>query len=455
MSSRKVLLFIVCVLAVIFGLSCLVPEDGFALGNVRLSYPTSDDILSQMMPDSAKEAELSPEELMADRVRALSSAEFMVDNPARFHFPADKPNALDDFFAALDRAKSEPVRIMHYGDSQLEEDRITGSLRDSLQERFGGYGPGLLPLDKYYTRSVSVVPTALPRKYAVFGFIAPKRKGGLYGPMGMVSAIDTSLSVNISAYSKSTSTSSLFSRISVLAGRSTSESTITLDKDSHLLPADPDTRDIRWIDFELPDSTSKAKISVGRGVEIYGLLVGSESGVGVDNIPMRGSAGEVFTAMNSGQLSSYIEKAGVRLLILQYGGNIVPFTSRDESISKYARSIDSQLKHLRKIAPRCDIIFIGPSDMSTNVRGTMTTYPQLPAIVDSLRTVVNENGAVFWDMYSAMGGNGSMTRWVNSKPALAGSDYVHFTRKGSEKMGGLLYGTLMLYYDNYRTRKEQ
>src|SRR5204863_4807765 len=49
-------------------------------------------------------------------------------------------------FAALETARggSRPIRIMHYGDSQLEGDRITAYLRNKLQTQFGGSGPGLI-----------------------------------------------------------------------------------------------------------------------------------------------------------------------------------------------------------------------------------------------------------------------------------------------------------------------
>ena len=35
--------------------------------------------------------------------------------------------------------QSLKVRIMHYGDSQIEGDRISGRLRERLQKEFGGY----------------------------------------------------------------------------------------------------------------------------------------------------------------------------------------------------------------------------------------------------------------------------------------------------------------------------
>ncbi|NDH91162.1 MAG: hypothetical protein EBZ22_09835, partial [Flavobacteriia bacterium] len=38
------------------------------------------------------------------------------------------------------------ARILHFGDSQIEGDRITGDLRDALQRVYGGEGPGMQPL---------------------------------------------------------------------------------------------------------------------------------------------------------------------------------------------------------------------------------------------------------------------------------------------------------------------
>jgi hypothetical protein len=47
-------------------------------------------------------------------------------------------------------------------------------------------------------------------------------------------------------------------------------------------------------------------------------------------------------------------------------------------------------------------------------------------------------------MYDAMGGKDSMVRWVEI--GLAGSDYVHFTRAGANKVGKILYEWLMSYH---------
>ena len=48
---------------------------------------------------------------------------------------------------ALQQLRSGGVlRILHFGDSQIEGDRITGDLRDALQALYGGEGAGMQPL---------------------------------------------------------------------------------------------------------------------------------------------------------------------------------------------------------------------------------------------------------------------------------------------------------------------
>ena len=73
----------------------------------------------------------------------------------KIQYPNNDKSILYTFFQKLDNAKAKKVRIMHYGDSQIEADRITSRLRERLQKEFGGYGAGAL----------SVIPAT--RKLAV------------------------------------------------------------------------------------------------------------------------------------------------------------------------------------------------------------------------------------------------------------------------------------------------
>ena len=205
--------------------------------------------------------------------------------------------------------------------------------------------------------------------------------------------------------------------------------------------------------FSLADSSLSANLSLDGKADIYGVLLDSDRGVRVDNVAMRGCSGEVFTSIPSEVLGTFFARENVAMVILQYGGNSVPFSTTSKAISSYMSRIRRQLSYLGKVSPDTRILFIGPSDMSTRVNGRMVSYPVLDEFVDSLRNTVVSSGAAYWDLYSAMGGHNSMVRWVNADPPLAGSDHVHFTPAGSEKVSGMLSDTFMLYYEYYRWRK--
>ncbi len=132
----------------------------------------------------------------------------------------------------------------------------------------------------------------------------------------------------------------------------------------------------------------------------------------------------------------------------------MPYLKTDKGISTYAESIRKQIRFLQALAPNAKIIFMGPSDMATVVNGKRQTYPKLPGVVDSLRLAATESGAAYWDIYGVMGGENSMVKWVQARPALAGSDYVHFTLAGAQKVGELFSESLMVYYEYYSWRKK-
>ncbi len=447
MKAHSILLFILSAIAALAVLCQVFPSDGIQLGPVTLRMPSLEEILR----GEEDEGE-TPEELMARRMAAIREArkndflDFFANDPARIHLPQDDLAFFDSLFVALDSAGSHRVRIMHYGDSQIEEDRISNILRDSLQTRFGGGGPGLLPvLDQYYTFSISEGSSAEPRRYLAYGPAEMRGAAGRYGPLAQKSHYDGTVTTTFFPVKENVSPSRYFNRLTLLSAGS---DLYVKCNGAIQEPAASDS--IRHIVFHLPDSTERVSVTHSGSHDIYGVMLDRETGVCVDNIPMRGCSGLVFTGIKADQLSGFYNTENVRLIILQYGGNSVPFTKTEKQISDFCSDIARQIVYLQEQAPGARILFIGPSDMSTTIQGKMQTYKQLPAIVDSLRVTAVRSGAAYWDMYAAMGGQGSMTQWVRQSPPLANEDYIHFTRRGAAKMGDMLYETLMLYYEYYK-----
>lgn len=452
MKAYKILIFIFSVIIALGMLCSFFPRGGVRIGPVSLEFPSLEDILIGEAEDNTE----SPEELLARRQEAMKEAQknnflaYFENDPAKFHMPQGDLTYFDEFFEALDGAVDEHIRIVHYGDSQIEEDRVSGVIRDSLQTRFGGGGPGLVPvLKKYYTLNISESCSTTPSRYMVYGPAEMRAGNGRYGVMGQKTHFDSTSTVSFLPVKSNLGPDRYFNRLTLLT--SGGKVYVNCKGQKQQLEASQDVRHAR---FELPDSTTRVSVSFSGSHDVYGIMLDNDKGVSLDNIPMRGCSGTIFTSISSAQLSDFYVNENVRLIILQYGGNTMPYMKTDKSISQYRVSIEKQINHIRSQAPDAKILFIGPSDMSTNIQGKMQTYPHLPTMVDSLRTAANNAGAAYWDMYAAMGGSGSMAKWVKEVPALAGSDYVHFTPLGAEKMGGMLYESLMLYYEYYKLRKK-
>ena len=452
MQRYSIVLFIFSTIAALALLCAVFPEDGVSIGNIQLNFPSVSDILTGTSASAAE----SPEALLERRARAAAAGkerflEWFANDSARFDLPGGDLTFFDPLFEAFDRAGEEKVRIVHYGDSQLEEDRMTGTVRNALQQKFGGGGVGMLPIKEYFTLNEGEGATAQLPSYMVFADAEHRAGNNRYGPMGQFTRLDSAITVSFWPMKGNTGAAKYFNRITLIAG--TPDGSLgAACRNSKATIAQGKTYS-RTV-FELRDSTTKASLSLSGRADLYAVLLDNATGICVDNVAMRGCAGTIFTAISSHQLSSFYRDENVRLIIMQYGGNVVPYVKTDAAISDYKASVQKQIRYLQGLAPDALIIFIGPSDMATSIKGKRQTWPHLKQLTDSLRAGVTQAGAAYWDLYAAMGGENSMVQWVSAKPPLAGSDYIHFTPRGSEFAGQMFSNSLLFYYDYYRWRKE-
>ena len=457
MKPRHIAYIVWAVIALLGVICWLVPEDGFAIGKWTLRWPT----LAEALDLSATEdVDILPLDSIIEQDSivpqdTIATTDTLPDKPQPIIPevnvpPTDTRAYLAAFYAALDSAKQMPVRVVHYGDSQTEEDRITNILRERWQGQYGGGGVGLIPLHQTIpTRSIrqwlsinGEVQTTQkgPKRYLVYGPRSMRLDTDDYGMMGQVAVMDSALVkgsedivMNIEPIDKKHKTHNYFNRVRIFTD---SISGYILAQDSIYYLGDETMR--LKDEVILPDSTTKCEIHLqGRG-NVYGVSLETDRGVIVDNIPMRGCSGNIFTKIDSTQLSDFFRETNTRLIILQFGGNMIPQTENPSTISGYVRStLRQQVRYLRACAPQASILFVGPSDMSTNIDGQMTTYPLVPYMDRLLKKMAAEEQIAYWSMYDAMGGKDSMVRWV--EVGLAGSDYVHFTRAGANKIGKQLY----------------
>lgn len=190
-------------------------------------------------------------------------------------------------------------------------------------------------------------------------------------------------------------------------------------------------------------------------MDVYGFSFETEKGVYVDNFSMRGNSGIPLSQMNPEIIKGFNDKLNYNLIVLQYGLNIASPEAKD--VNWYKEKMIEVINFFRNLIPNADILILSVNDKSYRKGGAMVTEPVIPKIVEIQKQIAEETGTAFWNLFEAMGGKNSMSRWVKSNPPLANKDYTHFNREGAEKAGTFLYKQLMYHYNKskaFRTDTE-
>lgn len=120
MKIRIIICFIFSILGLLALVAYFFPEDGIAVGSVRMQFPSLAEVLQteeekETLPtDTVATDTLSTEELLQMRMDALKAekeSEFMTyceTNAARIYMPGDNIDYLDPFFDALEAARERP-----------------------------------------------------------------------------------------------------------------------------------------------------------------------------------------------------------------------------------------------------------------------------------------------------------------------------------------------------------
>ena len=496
MSPLKVLLSIISLFAVLGIIALIYPNDGIHVGDKTLRYPKLTEIFEkQSEADSLSDstAAADPEEAIREMMEATKRQQFAAFSDSlkfyedffekgrtRFDLPNNDPTWFDRFFLHMELASldSNVVHILHYGDSQLEEDRISATIREDLQDEFGGAGPGMMPIIMTVpSQTTSHASTGALSRYILFGPKDEEADHSRYGPLAQLAKLQGDAAITIQRRKERKGQFPHvggYKTIKLLTNKSAhikaklnvnltvvdtvgqnDDGTVKEKRSTKVVDAGEPTIDtynkLKVFTWKLKDTTSIAKMYLSGNGEIYAIAADGAYGVAVDNVAMRGSSGTIFHRIDSELLAESYKAMNVRLIIMEYGGNMVPSVT-SSNIDWTKKIITRQIQAVQKANPDADILFIGPADMARQKDGQWQTYSGLNMTIKALREVALENGVAYWDMHRVMGGNGAMIKWVNKEPALGFTDHIHFTRRGAAYMGDLFCSALRMHYDYFKFR---
>ena len=457
MKPRSILLFIAATLFLLAILCIIFPRDGIDLGFASIQLPTLQSLVPKQQEAPAPPIEPIPARDLSELNDSIEYYSWLVDSSdLRLALPSE--HYLDPFWENIERAKTRGriVRIVHYGDSQIEMDRITSRLRSYMQATFGGGGPGMIPFR-------TLIPSYAVRQsthgrlthLASFGDSTVVRSKGNYGPMMQSFRLRGTATADV----KASTVSFVDERVKRFSSVKLIFNNIGSRARFNATPSSSDSSNVRihvldgpgCVEWRFDSAITHFQVRASGQVDLYGMLVDNGPGVAVDNIPMRGCSGTQFTLTDEELLRSSYRKMDIVMIILQFGGNTVPYIDHRTTIESYCNRVGEQIDHIHRCCPQARILFVGPSDMSTRRNGTMQTYPNLPELIDSLEATVLAHGAAYWSIYHAMGGMNSMPQWVDK--GWAGKDYIHFSQHGADLMGDRMAEALANSYELFCLRR--
>ena len=373
--------------------------------------------------------------------------------------------ALANFFNSLANLANEDksIRILHYGDSQIEGDRISDYIRLKLQNQFGGEGPGLISF-------MPVAPSVVNKiswsqgwdRYQAFAGKDKRVKHNNFGALASITrycayctVADTtqhkSAWVKIVTSKNGGPKAAAYRKIKLFYGGAQTKTHVELYENGSLNNSDSllagGNFNIKEFNLNQSALLHEFKFKGKDSPDFYGVSLEGGKGVMVDNMGLRGSSGTFFNQINYSQLKSFYDYLNTKLIILQFGGNSLPYITTKEQADNFGGYLKSQIATIKKIAPQASILVIGPADMSVKEGTEYVTHPQLENLRDAIKKTAFDMDCAFFDMYNCMGGKNSMVTWVEQ--GVAAKDYIHFSSGGARKIAVLLYTSLINDYNAF------
>jgi hypothetical protein len=361
---------------------------------------------------------------------------------------SENQDGLDSFFSALDSVSQTPVRIAFFGDSYIEGDIFCADLRSNLQSKYGGKGVGLAP---------PTSPIASFRKTVKHSFsgwntrsLTDAKEYSTIGISGYCFHPDKDAWVRYSGvkiphleYIEQVSILYRLSEgevpISYSINNEKESTTVNLTPSDRVAKYDVTADSIGTIRFDFP--------SDNHALCVFGISLQDRTGMIVDNFSLRSAPGTTLKLLPEDMLKQTDSLLNYRLIILQYGLNVM--TANRKNYSSYQKGMQETVEYLKKCFPQSSILLLSIGDRSMRKDGEYVTMPGVSAMVSTQQTVCDNTGVVFWNLFEAMGGSGSMVEMVNTQPPRANKDYTHLNFEGGKYLGEILFNTIVFEKTRY------
>lgn len=339
--------------------------------------------------------------------------------------------------AALKRHEKIKIRIAWFGDSLIEGDLITQTVRELLQNEFGGaHGVGFVPfrsLTAGFRTSATAISSGSWReenfKNARSG--TPLFLSGhvFYSGNGQFLLRDNTVRDSLQVVEKW-----------LICGQSRSPASMVVNGQPVSISAPK--RFNRILLDKSPSPRIRIQCSSGANLPLYGVSSEPEYGVVIDNFSFRGISGVELDKIDGSLLESIANSGLYDLVVLQYGVNLM-FRPKDTNYDYYYKIMMPVVGRLKERMPKSEFLLVSCSDRAFRYGGKWKSAIGLDSLVKVQARIAYENRIPFFNLYKSMGGEGTIVKWAEGTPRLAAKDYIHASSAGAAILGRYFFNAFM------------
>ncbi len=197
----------------------------------------------------------------------------------------------------------------------------------------------------------------------------------------------------------------------------------------------------------------KVNFKQADSIPIYGFNFDDGKGVHVDNFSNRGNSGLPIGSFDVATMRAFHSKLDYDLIVLQYGANVLNYGSLN--YGWYEKRMAKVVAHLKECFPGVAILIVSTADKSTKYDLEMKTDSAVVPLNTAQKRYAIKSESSFVNMYTLMGGDGSMIQWVEQEPARANKDYTHFNHRGAKEAANLIFTQLNKGYEMYKELRKK
>ncbi|MDI1256397.1 MAG: hypothetical protein PSV16_09860 [Flavobacterium sp.] len=357
----------------------------------------------------------------------------------------------------LETNKTGNVRIAYFGDSMTDGDFIVQDLRTAFQEKFGGKGVGFVSITSESAASRSSVTHQFSPNWKMQSYLNVKNPLRPFGVNGHVFfANDTAHTEWVKFKANSGKFTSTLDNPTLFYGSSKNKGGVLsyqIGKDTIRKKLTPNNVLNTLVLTQNSIKSVKADFHDADSIPVYGFNFDDGKGVHVDNFSQRGNSGIPISKFDVTLMRAFQEKLDYDLIVLHYGTNVLNYGTKD--YGWYDKSMTRTVNRLRECFPGVSILIISTADKASKYDLEMKTDSAVVPLSNSQKRYAIKTKSGFVNLYTLMGGDGSMTKWAEEDPPLANKDYTHFNFRGAKKVAGMLYTQISQGYEEYKSLRKK